>query len=130
MTLARTTVAGITRTMRSGTAGSETTPSRSARMFHPHRPATTPSGTPISRETVARVVAGHGRRIKAKGCYRDPVRSSRKHVVKCFGLKWVALVVLVPVPWSHRVWALPLLTSLSWPEGTGRRASHKTAKPR
>ena len=35
-----------------------------------------------------------GRRIKAKGCYRDPVRSSRKHVVKCFGLKWVALMVL------------------------------------
>jgi len=29
-----------------------------------------------------------GRRIKAKGCYCDPVRSSRKHVVKGFGLKW------------------------------------------
>ncbi len=39
-------------------------------------------------------------------CYRDPVRSSRKHVVKCFGLKWVCLVILVPVPWSQRVWAL------------------------
>lgn len=68
-----------------------------------------------------------GRRIKAKGCYRDPVRSSRKHVVTCFGLKWVALMVLVPVPWSQRVWALPLLTALSWPEGSGRRASHKTS---
>jgi hypothetical protein len=32
-----------------------------------------------------------GRRIKARGCYRDPVRSSRKHVVKCFGLKWASL---------------------------------------
>jgi hypothetical protein len=68
-----------------------------------------------------------GRRIKAKGCYRDPVRSSRKHVVKCFGLKWVALTVLVPVPWSQRVWALPVLTTLCWPEGAGRRASHKTS---
>ena len=28
-----------------------------------------------------------GRQIKAKGCYRDAVRSSRKHVVKCFGLE-------------------------------------------
>ncbi|MBV8270375.1 MAG: transposase, partial [Planctomycetaceae bacterium] len=62
-----------------------------------------------------------GRRIKAKGCYRDPVRSSRNHVVKCFGLKWVALMILVPVPWSQRVWALPFLTTLSWPEGSGRR---------
>jgi DDE superfamily endonuclease len=68
-----------------------------------------------------------GRRIKAKGCYRDPVRSSRKHVVKCFGLKWVALMILVPVPWSQRVWALPFLTTLCWPEGAGRRASHKTS---
>jgi hypothetical protein len=68
-----------------------------------------------------------GRRIKAKGCYRDAVRSSRKHLVKCFGLKWVALMILVPVPWSQRVWALPVLTTLCWPEGAGRRASHKTS---
>jgi hypothetical protein len=68
-----------------------------------------------------------GRRIQAQGCYRDPVRSSRKHVVKGFGLKWVALMILVPVPWSPRVWALPVLTTLVWPEGAGRRASHKTA---
>jgi hypothetical protein len=68
-----------------------------------------------------------GRRIKARGCYRDPIRSSRKHVVKCFGLKWVALMILVPVPWSQRVWALPVLTTLCWPEGTARRATHKTS---
>ena len=55
------------------------------------------------------------------------MRSSRKHVVKCFGLKWVALMILVPVPWSQRVWALPVLTTLCWPEGTGRRAAHKTS---
>ena len=47
--------------------------------------------------------------------------------MKCFGLKWVALMVLVPVPWSQRVWALPFLTALSWPEGCGRRVSHKTS---
>src|SRR5512142_1442701 len=68
-----------------------------------------------------------GRRINARGCYRDPLRLSRRHVVKCFGLKWVALTVLVPVPGSQRVWALPVLTTLCWPEGAGRRASHKTS---
>ena len=68
-----------------------------------------------------------GRRIKARGCYRDPIRSSRKHVVKGFGLKWVALKILVPVPWSQRVRALPFLTTLCWPEGTARRATHKTS---
>jgi hypothetical protein len=28
-----------------------------------------------------------GRKIIAKGCYRDAVRSSHKHVIRCFGLK-------------------------------------------
>jgi hypothetical protein len=53
-----------------------------------------------------------GRQIKAKGCYRDAVRSSRKHIVKSFGLKWVAMMLLVPVPWATRGWALPFLTVL------------------
>jgi len=33
-----------------------------------------------------------GKKIKAKGCYRDPVRSSQKYVVKCFGLKWLSML--------------------------------------
>jgi hypothetical protein len=53
-----------------------------------------------------------GRKITAKGCYRDAVRSSKKHVIRCFGLKWVSMMLLVPVPWSQRVWALPFLTAL------------------
>jgi hypothetical protein len=39
-----------------------------------------------------------GRKIRAKGCYRDAVRSTKKHVIRCFGLKWVAMMLLVPVP--------------------------------
>jgi hypothetical protein len=57
-----------------------------------------------------------GRKIKAKGCYRDPVRSSEKHVICCFGLKWVSMMLLVPAPWSRRVWASSFLTALCWPE--------------
>jgi hypothetical protein len=68
-----------------------------------------------------------GRKIRAKGCYRDAVRSSHTHVIRCFGLKWVSMMLLVPVPWSRRVWALPFLTALYWPEEKSRRRQHKTS---
>jgi hypothetical protein len=53
-----------------------------------------------------------GERITAKGIYRDPVRSSHSHFVKASGLRWVSLMLLVPIPWAGRVWALPFLTAL------------------
>jgi hypothetical protein len=67
-----------------------------------------------------------GRKIMAKGCYRDAVRSTKKHVIRCFGLKWVSMMLLVPVPWSRRVWAFPLLTALCWPETTRGTRRQKT----
>ena len=33
-----------------------------------------------------------GNRIKAKGIFRDPVRSSRKHAVYSYGLRWVSMM--------------------------------------
>jgi DDE superfamily endonuclease len=54
-----------------------------------------------------------GKRITAKGIYRDPVRSSKGHFVKASGLRWLSLMLLVPVPWAGRVWALPFLTALA-----------------
>ena len=54
-----------------------------------------------------------GAKIKAKGIYRDPVRSSRSHVVKASGLRWLSLMLLAPVPYARRVWALPFLTVLA-----------------
>jgi DDE superfamily endonuclease len=68
-----------------------------------------------------------GRKIGAKGCYRDAVRSSQKHVIHCFGLKWVSMMLLVPVPWSRRVWALPFLTALCWPTTKDKPRRHKTS---
>src|SRR5262245_47638708 len=68
-----------------------------------------------------------GRQIKAKGCYRDAVRSSKHHVIRCFGLKWVSMMLLVPVPWSRRVWALPFLTALCRPAEKHSRRRHKTS---
>ncbi len=59
----------------------------------------------------------NGRRIKAKGRYRDAVRSTRGTVVQ-----WV------PLPWSTRPWALPFLTILAPSEraNTAAQRRHKT----
>src|SRR4051812_19769115 len=69
-----------------------------------------------------------GKRIRAKGIYRDPVRSSHEHFVKASGLRWICLMLLVPLPWAGRVWALPFLTALApserYDQEHGRR--HKT----
>jgi hypothetical protein len=54
-----------------------------------------------------------GKRISAKGIYRDPVRSSHGHFVKASGLRWLSLMLLVPISWAGRVWALPFLTALA-----------------
>lgn len=54
-----------------------------------------------------------GSKIAAKGIYRDPVRSSKSHVVKASGLRWLSLQLLVPIPWAQRIWGLPFLTVLA-----------------
>ncbi len=54
-----------------------------------------------------------GAKIAAKGVYRDAVRSSHSHFVKATGLRWVSLMLLAPIPWAGRVWALPFLTALA-----------------
>ena len=54
-----------------------------------------------------------GARIAARGIYRDPVRSSKGHFVKASGLRWISLMLLAPIPWAGRVWALPFLTALA-----------------
>jgi len=54
-----------------------------------------------------------GKRIKAKGIYRDPVRSSDSQVVTVSGLRWLSLMLLVEIEWAQSVWALPFLTVLA-----------------
>lgn len=54
-----------------------------------------------------------GEQIKAKGIYRDPVRSSHSHMVKASGLRWLSLMLLAPIPWAGRIWALRFLTVLA-----------------
>ena len=54
-----------------------------------------------------------GAKIKARGIYRDAVRSSRQQLVKASGLRWISLMWLGHVPWAGRHWALPVLTVLA-----------------
>ena len=73
--------------------------------FAPHGPVVLGIDDTIERR--------RGRRIAAKGIYRDPVRSSHGHFVKASGLRWLSLMLLVPIPWAERTWALPFLTALA-----------------
>jgi hypothetical protein len=69
-----------------------------------------------------------GKRISGKGIYRDPVRSSHGHFVKASGLRWLSLMLLVPIPWAERVWALPFLTALAPSERYCRQRSRRHKK--
>src|SRR3954470_3559895 len=69
-----------------------------------------------------------GARIRARGIYRDPVRSSDSHFVKTSGLRWLSLMLLAEIPWAGRVWALPFLILLAPSEryDQKRQRRHKT----
>lgn len=53
-----------------------------------------------------------GPKVFGLGVHVDAVRSTRKRRLLTFGHVWVVLAVLVPVPFSGRVWALPVLFRL------------------
>ena len=58
-----------------------------------------PQGTVVlgGDETIER---RRGEAIDALGIYRDPVRSSKSHFVKASGLRWLTLMVLLPIPFA------------------------------
>jgi hypothetical protein len=72
-----------------------------------------------------------GKKIGARGIYRDALRSSTSFFVKTSGLRWLSLMLLAPIPWAQRVWALPFLTVLA-PSGgyhleRGKRHKQQTS---
>jgi DDE superfamily endonuclease len=81
-----------------------------------------PAGEVVINDTIERRWGG---KIKARGIYRDPVRLSHGHFVKASGLRWLSLMVVVPIPWAGRRWALPFFTVLApserWSDARGRR---------
>jgi hypothetical protein len=75
-----------------------------------------------------------GAKIAAKGIYRDPVRSSHGHFVKASGLRWLCLMLVAPIPWAKRCWALPFCSVLAPSERyylqRGRRPNKLTDRAR
>ena len=69
-----------------------------------------------------------GAKIAARGLYRDAVRSSKDYFVKVSGLRWLCLMLLVPVPWAGHTWALPFLTILAPSERHDREAGRRHKK--
>src|SRR4051812_29021213 len=69
-----------------------------------------------------------GTRIKARGIYRDPVRSSHGHFVKAGGLRWLCVMLLAPIPWAGCVWALPFLTILAPSERYAQKQGRRHKK--
>jgi len=70
-----------------------------------------------------------GKRSKAKGCYREAVRSTGTPVVKGLGLKGRSLLVGVRLPWGSRPWALPGLTVLAPAERAHQQAKKRHQTP-
>lgn len=50
-----------------------------------------------------------GPKIKYKGWFRDPIRSTVKRVSTSLGIRWLCVALAVTVPWSRRSWALPFM---------------------
>jgi hypothetical protein len=88
-----------------------------------------PSSWPVLIAVDETLERRKGKKIKGIGSYRDAVQSSQSYVVKCFGLKWECMTLIVPLPWCKRPWALPFLTVLAPSkksnEAAGKR--HKTS---
>lgn len=63
-----------------------------------------------------------GKRIRAKGYYRDAVRSSKSQVVKTTGLKWLVMALSIRFEFAKRAFALPFFSIL--------QASKKSSKTR
>jgi hypothetical protein len=69
-----------------------------------------------------------GKNVYGKGRHRDPVRSTHTYTAFRWGHKWVVLAVLVRLPFTRRLWALPVLVALYRSEEDNRRRGrrHKT----
>ncbi len=68
-----------------------------------------PSDSPLLLVIDETLERRRGNRIRYKSWFRDPIRSTGKHLTTVLGLRWVVLALLVPVPWSSRLWALPFM---------------------
>lgn len=71
------------------------------------------AGTPLVFGIDETIERRWGTSIAKRGIYRDAVRTSASHFVKCSGLRWMSVMLLTSLPWLKRgCWALPIITAL------------------
>ena len=87
-----------------------------------------PEGSPLIVGIDETLERRYGRKISARGVYRDPVRSTHETFVKSSGLRWVCVMLLVEIPWASRVWALPFLSVLAPSERYAARRGRRHKK--
>ena len=87
-----------------------------------------PEGAPLIVGIDETLERRYGRKISARGVYRDPVRSTHETFVKSSGLRWVCVMLLVEVPWASKVWALPFLSALAPSERYAARRGKRHKK--
>ena len=87
-----------------------------------------PPGMPLILLVDDTLERRRGSKIKYKGWFRDAIRSTASHVSKSLGIRWICLAVLVPVPWSQRLWALPFMVipALSPKTSAKLKKKHRT----
>src|SRR3954469_3866011 len=73
-----------------------------------------------------------GRKVAWRRRFHDATRSQSGHVITSDGIHWVCVMVLVPVPWSRRRWALPFLAIPTFTPAISARLGkpHRTAPER
>jgi DDE superfamily endonuclease len=84
-----------------------------------------PDGQPLVVGVDDNIERRRGDKIRDKGIYRDPVRSSRGFFVKVEGLRWLSFQLLAKPGFARRTWGLPFLTLLCPSE----RANAKRQRP-
>src|SRR5215204_5199891 len=87
-----------------------------------------PEGAPLVVGIDETLERRYGKKISARGLYRDPVRSTHETFVKSSGLRWVCAMLLVEIPWASRVWALPFLSALAPSERYAARRGRRHKK--
>jgi hypothetical protein len=87
-----------------------------------------PDGRPLVIFVDETLERRRGKKIKAKGYYRDAVRSSKAKVVNTSGLKWLVMAASVKLPFMPRALALPFLSVLEFSKkyDEQRKKPHKT----
>jgi hypothetical protein len=66
-----------------------------------------------------------GPKIKYKGWFRDPIRSTVNHVSTSLGIRWLCVALSVTVPWSRRPWSLPFILIPTLSPKTSRKLGKK-----